>query len=143
MQTNYEAEQLSMFDQDLWYGKMFPVPTAPTRETTSALCSNRWREYPTQRFQSLCLKKAGGSDPARSWVTDGLSRGERSTLNFGECPSAENASTLSQILVANAPGRYSLSAKACAGILRRAQKRGKALPPMLREALEEAVALTD
>ena len=59
---------------------------------------------------------------------DGLSRGAHSTLNFGECPSAASASTLSQILVANAPDRYSLSAKACAGILRRAQKRRKALP---------------
>ena len=130
-----EYVQLSLF------GKMYPEPTAPTKATTSASCSNRWREYPTQRFQSLCLKKAGGSDPARSWATDGLLRGAHSTLNFGECPSAVNASTLSQILVANAPERYSLSAKACAGILRRAQKRRKALPPMLQEALEEAVTL--
>ena len=126
-----EYVQLSLF------GKMFPEPTAPIRETTSGSCSNRWCEYPTQRFQSLCLKKGNGNAPGRSWATDGLSRGAHSTLNFGECPSAENASTLSQILVANAPDRYSLSAKACAGILRRAQKRGKALPPMLREALEE------
>jgi hypothetical protein len=63
-------------------------------------------------------------------------------LNTGECPSAENASTLSQILQANAPEKYYLSAKACAGILRRAEKRGKELPGMLREALEEVVALT-
>ena len=34
-----------------------------------------------------------------------------------------------------------MSAKACQGILRRAEKRGKELPPMLMEALEEAVAL--
>lgn len=31
---------------------------------------------------------------------------------------------------------YCLSAKACSGILRRAEKRGKELPPMLRTALE-------
>lgn len=63
------------------------------------------------------------------------------TLNTGECPSVARESTLSQILQANAPRKYYLSAKACAGILRRAEKRGKELPPMLREALEEAVAL--
>jgi hypothetical protein len=34
------------------------------------------------------------------------------------------------------PQRFYLSQKACAGILRRAEKRGKELPPMLREALE-------
>jgi hypothetical protein len=48
---------------------------------------------------------------------------------------------LSQILEANAPEKYYLSPKACAGILRRAEKRGKELPPMLKEALEEVVAL--
>jgi hypothetical protein len=39
----------------------------------------------------------------------------------------------------NAPEKYSLSAKACRGILRRAEKRGKELPDMLREALTEVV----
>ena len=33
------------------------------------------------------------------------------------------------------PQRYSLSPRACQGILRRAQKRGKPLPPMLLDAL--------
>ena len=63
------------------------------------------------------------------------------TLNFGESPSVARESTLSQILEANAPEKYYLSAKACAGILRRAEKRGKELPKMLKDALEEAVRL--
>ena len=61
------------------------------------------------------------------------------TLNTGEFPSEERESTLSQILDLNAPEKYSLSPKACAGILRRAEKRGKALPDMLRDALMEVV----
>ena len=61
------------------------------------------------------------------------------TLNTGECPNAVRESTLSQILDLNAPDRYSLSPKACAGIIRRAQKRGKELPDMLLEALMEVV----
>lgn len=36
------------------------------------------------------------------------------------------------------PPRYYLSAKACAGILRRAEKRGKELPPLLKHALMQA-----
>ena len=48
---------------------------------------------------------------------------------------------LKQILQADAPEKYYLSAKACAGILRRAERRGKTLPKMLREALEETVLL--
>jgi hypothetical protein len=40
------------------------------------------------------------------------------------------------------PQRFSLSAKACAGILRRAQRRGKDLPTMLRQALEQVAGGT-
>jgi len=61
------------------------------------------------------------------------------TLNFGEYPSDARESILSQILDLNAPEKYSLSQKACAGILRRAEKRGKVLPDMLRDALLEVV----
>ena len=43
---------------------------------------------------------------------------------------------LSSILQADAPEKYCLSPKACRGILRRAQKRGKELPEVLRIALE-------
>jgi hypothetical protein len=39
------------------------------------------------------------------------------------------------------PGRYSLSARAAQGILRRAEKRGRTLPPHLLDALR-AVSTT-
>lgn len=73
---------------------------------------------------------------------DGALPGASMTLNTGECPSAARESTLSQILEANAHQKYYLSAKACAGILQRAERRGKELPKMLKEALEEAVTLS-
>jgi len=38
------------------------------------------------------------------------------------------------------PPRYFLTAKACQGILRRAAKRGKTLPPHLAHALEAVAA---
>ena len=76
-----------------------------------------------------------------SWETAGAWPGGSTTLNTGECPSAARESTLSQILQTNAPEKYYLSARACAGILRRAEKRGKELPQMLKEALEEVTAL--
>ena len=44
--------------------------------------------------------------------------------------------TLSAILESNVSSKYYLSPKACAGILRRAAKRGKDLPIQLRRALE-------
>jgi site-specific DNA-cytosine methylase len=42
---------------------------------------------------------------------------------------------LSQVLEATAPPRFSLSAKAASGILRRAERRGKTLPEALKTAL--------
>ena len=60
-------------------------------------------------------------------------------LNTSESLSVAAESSLSEILQVDAPEKYSLSAKACNGILRRAEKRGKTLPPMLRDALTEVV----
>ena len=78
---------------------------------------------------------------AGGWqAMDGVLPGASMTLNTGECPNDERESTLSQILQPNAPEKYYLSAKACAGILRRAERRGKELPPMLKEALERTMA---
>ena len=59
--------------------------------------------------------------------------------SFGESPREENASLLSQILQDSAPRKYCLSAKACAGILNRANKRGKELPEILKQALESQI----
>lgn len=60
-------------------------------------------------------------------------------LSIGECPRDAVESTLSQILEENAPEKYFLSRKACAGILRRAIRRGKQFPYMLLEAIAEAL----
>ena len=52
----------------------------------------------------------------------------------------ESLSSLSAVLeTGNLPQRFFLSPKACAGILRRAEKRGKALPPALKAALEQTI----
>jgi hypothetical protein len=45
--------------------------------------------------------------------------------------------TLADVLEPNAPARYSLSARAATGILRRAEKRGRELPEALAMALRE------
>lgn len=47
-----------------------------------------------------------------------------------------NPTKLSDILEVDADAKYNLSAKACRGILRRADKRGKELPEILKAALE-------
>lgn len=68
-----------------------------------------------------------------------MPRGDNLTLNIGECPSEESASTLSEVLEVIVPKKYYLSATACAGILHRAERRGKELPPQPKEALISVV----
>jgi len=59
------------------------------------------------------------------------------TLSSSEFPSAAAVCSLSDILeeTADVPQKFYLSAKACAGILRRAEHRGKKLPEPLVAAL--------
>ena len=71
--------------------------------------------------------------------TDGALRTEFSMLNTGESPNVAVESTLSSILEVNAPEKYYLSGTACTGILRRAERRGKQLPEMLKLALEQMI----
>jgi hypothetical protein len=62
------------------------------------------------------------------------------TLSISEWHSAAAVCSLSDTLeTGDLPQRYFLSATACQGILRRAEKRGKVLPPMLEKALQSVV----
>ncbi len=70
-----------------------------------------------------------------TWTDDGVLLGELSTLNTGECPNVAVESRLSQILEDAPLPKYCLSAKACLGILRRAERRGKDLPEKLKAEL--------
>src|SRR5690606_11631759 len=71
-----------------------------------------------------------------------LSRGEFLMHNSSEWPNDAVVCSLSQVLIRTSiPQQYFLSPTACAGILRRAEKRGRKLPPLLQTALER-VALT-
>jgi hypothetical protein len=89
--------------------------------------------YPLMEDGTLPLSFAG-------WGTSGIaSLGACWTLNIGESHSAAAACSLSDILEAGVPLKYFLSAKAAAGILRRADKRGKTLPYPLIEALEKII----
>lgn len=56
-------------------------------------------------------------------------------LNTGPAPRKPVKCALSDILETSPQRKYYLSRTACLGILRRAEKRGKELPPQLKEAL--------
>ena len=56
--------------------------------------------------------------------------------NISVWPNDASVCSLWQVVVKTSiPARYFLSPRACAGISRRARRRGKALPPLLKQAL--------
>ena len=139
MQTNKEAEQLSMFGQDLWHGRTCPAPSARERQRAKT-SESFWRRSSALNaipFQSLDLTPGAGNLLGEFyWELISPWRGGASTLNTGVSPRDAKESSLSQILQADPPLKYYLSPKACLGILRRAFERGKELPKKLERALK-------
>ncbi len=81
----------------------------------------------------------------RPWPTSGFrtSRGEWSTPSASEYPKDADGCSLWAVLeLENVPRKYYLSPKACRGVLRRAERRGKALPEPLARALAEVAQQT-
>ena len=74
----------------------------------------------------------------KSWGTGGVTG--FLTANISESRNAAAASLLSDILEESVDPKYFLSPKACAGILRRSEKRGKKLPERLEKALKGVVS---
>ena len=131
--------QMSIFDQDIWCGKMSPEPSAVTKPKTSASSSKKSQKSATKMPLFLCLKAENGQQADASWQIGGALLGEYAMHSFTESPKEGVESHLSQILEVNPHPKYSLSDKACLGILTRARRRGKQLPPMLEEALIQMV----
>lgn len=136
----YSYKQLTLFDEcELQpmanipassFGRTCPALSAVTKEWILEPCLST-----SQKPKFQFLKVEDGRTPEWLNGTAVRVRGECLTLNIGECPNEENESFLSQILEDNPPEKYFLSDKACAGILRRAAKRGKDLPDELKAAL--------
>ena len=108
-----------------------PVLCHPQEDLTIRLSSSRSQR---PKFQFLDLES--GRTPEWYEAEALISLGACTTPNISAQHSGAGACFLSQILEAEAPVKYSLSPKACAGILRRAERRGKDLPPLLKAALE-------
>ena len=164
--------QVNMSDVDGWCGRMFKELSvqAHQKEKTSASCLKKSQKSQMKVPIFLDLRKENGHQPDASWQMDGVSLGcfmmRNSTahlkgaeeyvcvltsednphqeyyLNRGEKPLTPKPTKLSQILEINPDPKYNLSAKACQGILRRAENRGKTLPPMLESALRRQAGVS-
>ena len=130
--------QVDMFDLGIWSGKTSPELSAVTEGKTSKPSSKKSSKSSKQKSPICLVLSRGGGQRAGvctpTWESGAL-LGEYTTHSFGESPSEESASRLSQILEDCPLPKYSLSARACQGILNRAERRGKELPPELKAAL--------
>ena len=138
--SNTEERQRTS-DQDTWSGKMSPERSVHTKGKISKPSLKKQSELsPRKSPIFLFLGKDGRwLDASATPRGGGAWHGEYLMHSFGERPSVVVESHLSQILEEQPHPKYSLSAKACQVIIRRAKHRGKSLPPLLLNALEERI----
>ena len=136
--TEQVGGQVTWSDLGIWSGKTYQAHSAATKGETSRRSSKRSSASSSRKPPILkCLKRDGrpGGATTTAWADDGAWLGECMTRNTGESPNAAVESRLSQILEETPQEKYRLSGKACLGILRRAERRGKKLPEILERAL--------
>ena len=116
--------------QSSLFGKMYPELFQAIKGVTLKPLSKKSRD----QHSNACKWEMG-----KSWNgprAGPIFHGEHWTPNIGEVPQRrKKESTLWEIIELNAPHKYFLSQKACQGILRRAETRGKELPKILKDAL--------
>ena len=150
MQTENLEGQESIFGRDSGFGKMSSALSqvgGTLKRVKKSLgrifkkSSKRSSKLKNHTFMLLDLRPGAGNMLGAYWEYDPPWLGSFGTLNTSECPKDAVECSLWQILQATAPSRYSLSQTACLGILRRAECRGKSLPPLLEAALRMQTGL--
>ena len=149
-----ESSQLTLFAEDS-PARTSPLPDAARAWLESAADSgtSSIEYYRKLNLSGLSSKMSPAYYPApeeeilppsfKGWRNSGMALpGGFLTLNTSEFPSAASVCLLSDILETDVPPKYYLSAKACRGILRRAERRGKKLPAALAAALASAAGQT-
>lgn len=126
----------------------------PTTSTPNGLSGRTCQESsplkttPSVAFWEACREKnvsssrqgKGGRTLVVCMDPKGQSHGDASMPNTSAWPNDASVCLLSHVLqTKEIPPHFYLSLKGCEGILRRAEKRGKQLPPSLRDALEAVV----
>jgi len=117
-------------DSDGYSSRTSPASSAADTDEILLRWLERWLGA------SLAFREMDGKTPELLLANKGKWSGASWTRNGSEWRKGGVVCSLSQILeTGQIESRYFLSATACSGILRRAEKRGKALPEPLRQAL--------
>ena len=121
-----------------FFGKMSPERLEATGAGILGPCLKK-----SQKPEFQCLLVENGRKPEWLELGELKSLGGKWTHNIGEFPNVERESFLWEILEDNAPRKYSLSAKACLGILKRAERKKRDLPPILENVLKVQAGITE
>ena len=133
MQTYFEGDQVSLFDQDTSAGKTSWAYSAQARRTgrISGLSWSQLLDYIAPPYQFLDLTPGAGNLLGQfEWEMRSALHGGAFLRNTGPSPRDATESCLSQILEDHPPKKYYLTTAAC-----RAKERGKPLPKALDTAL--------
>ena len=84
--------------QDLWCGKTYQEHSAQTKAKILEWYSKKFAELKIKMPLFLNLQKISGTPVGVSWEMGGALLGEYTMHSFGEFPSVERESHLSQIL---------------------------------------------
>ena len=130
MQSTADDLTLDMF-QPSSFGRTSQESSTPRTTRSDAFLGRL-----PAKMRHLSQQGRDGQTLVACMVPKEQSRGGSSTPNTSEWPNDADVCSLSQVLETTLiPQRFFLSPRACAGILRRAEKRGKELPPALQTAL--------
>ena len=120
-------QSLNISNPNGFCGKMSPVFCHQTTEKILVPSLGAWGNW-------------GMGSPTEFWTLNGAEH----TGTQEPSRNAEGVCSLSDVLeITLVPQRFYLSQKACQGILRRAERRGKALPQMLLKALQQVSRSSD
>jgi len=144
-------------EQSMLFVEDFPAKTSASQENDVALMASALASglslhesltklspsgslLKTCQVYSLQLEDEILPSSFNGWRSAGMAwGGECLTVKASDLPSDGSVCLLSEVLEPHTDARYYLSSKACAGILRRADARGKVIPEPLRSALQQVV----
>lgn len=151
MSSTRNTVQLTLWSEEA-PARVSASPEEERRWRASLLCASSIGElFETFARRGFCGRTCPEYFPPETTLSDSFSgrwknsgmawRGERLTLNSSEWPSGAAVAFLSDTLeTSELPQRYSLTPRACAGILSRAERRGRSLPPILENALRSVAS---
>lgn len=141
-------EQLTLWSEEALASLSQSLASAKDSEEQADSCMSTFERYVKSvrfglsgKMSPVLLRSKEGrlsDNSCPKWANSGtVWHGEYWTRNSSVWPSGAGVCSLWEVLETNPPAKYCLTLRACEGILNRAERNGRSLPPILKEALTE------